>query len=199
MPLLVVVVAVATTMSATGQAILVPSLPGTITIDSSSLYNLWTHALRYQKDGQGQPVYPDEPDPQTILSPVAYRMINLAPQDSPHPLYSNEFIDLRTEFLRDYMIQEHVSPDDARMLESEGLTVKNLNGKPLTFKKDAEGKISVEGIEIEEFKTLQDGLITYTLSDFLFNHQERADEARKHLLKNRKYDSFGRRIGMPPF
>lgn len=66
-------------------------------------------------------------------------MMNLVPQDAAHPLYSNKYTDLRTEFLLDYMLEDAVSPDDPKMAEADGLTVTNLFGKSITFRKDAEG------------------------------------------------------------
>lgn len=64
----------------------------------------------------------------------------MVPQDGGHPLYHPKYADLRTEFLKDYLLQDAVNPEDPKMSEPQGLTVNNLNGKQVTFKKDAEGQ-----------------------------------------------------------
>ncbi|KAK8729381.1 hypothetical protein OTU49_008799, partial [Cherax quadricarinatus] len=170
---------------------LVPNIPDSVTLENTSLYNLWQHALRYQVDDQNQELRSDAPGPKTILSTNSFKMINLVPMDSPHPLYSNSFIDLRTEFLRDYMISESVSPSDERMQQPEGLSVNNLNGKTLTFKKNSKGDISVEGVPVEDVKKVSDEHYVYSLSDFLFNHEERVREAHQRLLQKQPRIPFG--------
>ncbi|XP_042216510.1 uncharacterized protein LOC121862348 isoform X3 [Homarus americanus] len=197
---LAVVLVVTTMCDATSSKTLVPNIPASVTLETTSLYNLWTHALRQQKDGRGNPLRADGPGPNTILSPEAGKMVNLAPMDGPHPLYADEYTDLRTEFLLDHMIAEAVSPDDARMSRPEGLTVNNLNGKQLTLKKDASGKISVGGITVETFQTLPDGRINYDLSDFLFDHEQRAHEALEHLHESQPVlTPFHAHLELPPF
>ena len=66
--------------------------------------------------------------------------MNWVPQDSSHPLLVPENADFLREVLFDYMVEGEVNPDDPRMSEPEGLRVHNLNGKTLTFTKDASGK-----------------------------------------------------------
>merc|ERR1711915_1031437 len=91
----------------------------------------------------------------------------------------------RTEFLKDYMIMEPVDPNDERMNSADGLTVENLNGKPMVFKKSDDGKISVNGVEVRRQKTLN-GLQTYSLKGLLFNHREKVHEE----FKKMKHEPF---------
>ncbi|XP_045613363.1 uncharacterized protein [Procambarus clarkii] len=184
------------TMTSAAQGILVPGIPDSGTLDNTNIYNLWKHALRYQKDDKGQPLVSDEPGPKTVLSGD---MRNLVPSDGPNPLYSNDYVDLRTEFLRDYMVSEAVSPDNAEMLQPEGLSVSNLNGNQLTFKKDAEDQITVNGVNVVTIQTLSDGIVTYTLDNFLFDHESRVDEAFRHLLRTQpRTGPFGRPLAPTP-
>ncbi|XP_042881273.1 uncharacterized protein LOC122258959 isoform X4 [Penaeus japonicus] len=177
---------------------LVPSLPKAVEDEGVSLVNIWNHALRNQKDESGSPLVRSEPGPKTILAPDPFRMMNLVPQDAAHPLYSNKYTDLRTEFLLDYMLEDAVSPDDPKMAEADGLTVTNLFGKSITFRKDAEGKLSVEGQSVEEKKQLPEGIMVYQLSGFLFDHRERVRVAFEALQKETpRYGPMGRPLNMP--
>ncbi|KAK7063055.1 hypothetical protein SK128_028493 [Halocaridina rubra] len=178
---------------------LVPQIPDDVQLGITSTYNIWAHALRQQKDSQGQPVTRTDVDIKTLLSPDEWLMINLAPMDGPHPLYSNDNTALRTEFLLDYVIADPVQPNDEKMSQPDGLVVPNLSGKSLTFRKDSEGKITVEGIDVTNTKTLSNGITVYTLSNFLFDHRERIQEALEKLLSNRSnFGPFGRGAPMPP-
>ncbi|XP_047500524.1 uncharacterized protein LOC125046692 [Penaeus chinensis] len=182
--------------AATSAMPLVPSLPKTVEEQGVSLVNIWNHALRNQKDEGGSPLVRSEPGPRTILAPSPFLMMNLVPQDAIHPLYKDA--DLRTEFLLDYMLEAAVSPDDPKMAEEEGLTVPNLFGKSITFKKDAEGKVRVEGQTVEDSKQLSDGIVLYQLPGFLFDHQQRVREAFEVLQKEApRYGPFGRPLNMP--
>ncbi|XP_045613367.1 uncharacterized protein [Procambarus clarkii] len=186
-------------MTSAAQGILVPGIPDSVTLDSTPTYNLWKHALRNQKDDKGQPLVSDGPGPKTVLSPASGVLINLVPMDAPHPLYSNDYVDLRTEFLRDYMVSEAVSPDNAEMLQPEGLSVSNLNGNQLTFKKDAKDQITVNGVNVVTVQTLSDGIVTYTLDGFLFDHRGRVGEAFRHLLRTQpRTGPFGRPLAPTP-
>lgn len=184
--------------SASAAMPLVPSLPKTVEEEGVSLVNIWSHALRNQKDEGGSPLVRSEPGPKTILAPSPFLMMNLVPQDAAHPLYSNKYADLRTEFLLDYMLEADVSPDDPKMAEEEGLTVPNLFGKSITFRKDADGKVSIEGQAVEDSKKLSDGLVVYQLPGFLFDHRERVREAFELLQKETpRYGPMGRPLNMP--
>lgn len=74
----------------------------------------------------------------TILSPDYFKMVNLVPQDAPHPLYGDAV--LRTRFLLDHMLGMTVDPNDQRMLTSSGLQTVTMAGSPITFKKNNNGK-----------------------------------------------------------
>ena len=80
--------------------------------------------------------------PRTILSPPPFLVYNLAPQDGPHPLYSDtpENTALRAQFLLDYLVEDPISPSDKRIALPEGFTVPNLAKKNLVFKADDAGK-----------------------------------------------------------
>ena len=80
--------------------------------------------------------------PRTILSPPPFLVYNLAPQDGPHPLYSDipENTALRAQFLLDYLVEDPISPSDKRIALPEGFTVRNLAKKNLVFKADDAGK-----------------------------------------------------------
>merc|ERR1712179_138173 len=147
----------------------VPSKP-TDAAFHSSIGNIWAHALRKQGEARSAIV------PRTLISPDDMQVVNLVPMDGGHPLYVEENRALRTEFLQDYMILETVDPDDARMSSTDGLTLENLNGKPLLFKKSDDGKTSVNGVEVRKQKTLSDGTQTYAINGLLFNHREKVHE-----------------------
>lgn len=68
-------------------------------------------------------------------------MVNLVPQDAPHPLYGDtpEVAALRKEFLLDYLVLEPFDFQDPRMIQPEGLAVSNLGGKELIFYVDTNG------------------------------------------------------------
>ncbi|XP_068246058.1 uncharacterized protein [Palaemon carinicauda] len=175
---------------------IVPQIPNGVELGTVSIYNIWEHALRQQK---GLAVQRENPNIGTILSPEFFLVINLVPQDAPHPLYSDKYASLRTEFLLDYMIQEPVLPDDARMTAPEGLVVTNLNGKQIKFQKDGEGNLSVNGVSVEGTNPVKDGPVVYNISDFLFNHKERVDVAFQDLLRS-DTSHFGHQMNplMPP-
>ncbi|XP_045613368.1 uncharacterized protein [Procambarus clarkii] len=181
------------TMTSAAKGILVPSIPDSVTLDNTPTYSLWEHALRNQKDDKGQPLVCEGPGPKTVLSPASSMLMNLVPMGAAHPLYSNEYRDLRTEFLRDYMVSEAVSPDNAEMLQPEGLSVSNFNGNQLTFKKDAKDQITVNDVSVDTAQTLPDGIVTYTLDGFLFDHKSQVDEAFHHLQSTQPSSGpFGR-------
>ncbi|KAK8733848.1 hypothetical protein OTU49_006211 [Cherax quadricarinatus] len=161
----------------------VPSIPPLVEETNLSFLNLWYHALRKQGTS---PAHKDEREPMTLLSPSSILMVNLVPQDAPHPLYddSPENAQLRARFILDYLIKEPVSTQDARMTQPGGLSVSNLRGQRLTFKKDIDDKITVNGIPVEVVETLVDGSRVYTLSDFLFDHQAEVKEAFNKLISN---------------
>lgn len=81
--------------------------------------------------------------PKTVLSPPLFLVQNLAPQDAPHPLYSNRPANaaLRAELLLDYLAPGHVRVHDTRITAPEGLAVTNMGGRKLVFKAGSAGKL----------------------------------------------------------
>lgn len=71
-----------------------------------------------------------------MISPHFLSVVNLVPQDAPHPLYQDapENVALRDEILLDYLVQDPISSTDTRLSHPGGLTVTNLAGHRLTFK-----------------------------------------------------------------
>ncbi|MPC66879.1 hypothetical protein E2C01_061034 [Portunus trituberculatus] len=132
-----VVVLAALTTGAMSQRLL-PSLLASQ--EDSPLANLWRHGLRNQKNSNGEALRSDKPAPKTYLAPPYGEVMNWVPQDSAHPLYVPENANFLREILFDNMVEGEVNPDDPRMSEREGLQVHNLNGKTLTFTRDASGK-----------------------------------------------------------
>lgn len=88
------------------------------------------------------PLLPAEP-PGTVFSPPWFLVLNLAPQDGPHPLYSNSPANaaLRAELLLDYLAADQVRPQDTRITSPGGLTVTNMGGKELVFKAGSGGEL----------------------------------------------------------
>ncbi|XP_050735134.1 uncharacterized protein LOC127007807 [Eriocheir sinensis] len=183
-----VVVAAAFVASAMSQTVdlAVPSIPASQ--EDSSLANLWRQALRKQTGVE----LSDEPTVKTYLAPSYGEVVNWVPQGSAHPLYVAEYQPLLREILRDYMVAEKVLPDDQRMTQPNGLTVTNLNGKSVTFKKTATG-ITVNDIPVEESKVNADGTVSYLLAASLFGHREQVNTAWE---ENKKKNPAG--FNMPP-
>ncbi|XP_066951614.1 uncharacterized protein [Macrobrachium rosenbergii] len=117
--------------------------------------------------------------PKTILTPEFHEFVNVVPQDSWHPLYAStpESKTLRKEFVMDYLLEEPILPQDQRIASPEGLSVSNIGGKELSFKRDSEGYFSINGIPVLDFSILSDGTVTYTLATFLFDHRALVKEA----------------------
>ncbi|KAG7156458.1 hypothetical protein Hamer_G020770, partial [Homarus americanus] len=157
----------------------VPTLPLNLNAHTSSLYNLWRHAFRVQGSAGGEA-------PKTVLSPRASVMINLVPQDAPHPLYDDnaDNVALRTQFLLNYLIKYRISALDSRMTRPEGLSVKTLGDRNLTFKKGAGGEITVNGVEVRQVEQLLDGTVVYTLDNLLFDHRTQVQEAFANLIQS---------------
>lgn len=83
-----------------------------------------------------------------MLSPEFFHVVNLVPQDAPHPLYVNRYAELRAALLRDHMLQDTVDPSDSRMKSNNGLTAKTLTGKSVVFKRDNRGKVVLAGYRL---------------------------------------------------
>ncbi|ROT85118.1 hypothetical protein C7M84_021266 [Penaeus vannamei] len=67
--------------------------------EGTSIYNIWNH-----HNGRVPAVERSESGVGTILSPEYFKVVNLVPQDAPHPLYADS--SLRTRFLADHMLFE---------------------------------------------------------------------------------------------
>ncbi|XP_047483842.1 uncharacterized protein LOC125035460 isoform X2 [Penaeus chinensis] len=165
--------------------------------ESSSLLNLWRHALRHQ---DAAATLRDSREPKTLISPDYFIVMNLVPQDAPHPLYDDapENVALRTEFLLDYLVQEPINVQDPEISSPEGISVVNLAGKKLTFAADAQGKISINGVPVEMVEILEDGTQVYTVEDLLFTHKARVDEAFFHLVSQpAEFGPLGEPLDIP--
>ncbi|KAG0711958.1 hypothetical protein GWK47_019434 [Chionoecetes opilio] len=175
------------------QSTLLPSIPASQA--SSPLANLWEQGLKNQEDSGIQVIRSDEPVPKTFVAPNFGEVTNWVPQDSAHPLYSSRYADLLREILLDYMTEEEVKPDDPRLSQPNGLEVTNLNGKPLTFTRDAAG-INVNGVTVRQSKANQDGTASYILTESLFGHREKVHDVWREYVKTvPAYDPFGRPLG----
>lgn len=77
----------------------------------------------------------------TVVAPDSGSMLNLVPQDAPNPLYHDAppYTALRHAFLLDSFVQGAVDPQDKAMSTDAGLTVENMNGRALVFKRDQQG------------------------------------------------------------
>ncbi|XP_045120458.1 uncharacterized protein LOC123509905 [Portunus trituberculatus] len=158
----------------------------------SSLANLWRHAIEQQG-----PATERVEGPKTFLEPVFIEVINWVPQDSAHPLYASEYIDLLREILLDYMVDEVVKPDDPRMSQPSGLQVKNRNGKTITFKL-VSGEITVNGVKVVDNSVNNDGTYSYILDESLFSHRQKVGDAWEKYIKTVPvYDPFGVLISDP--
>ncbi|ROT67369.1 hypothetical protein C7M84_014548 [Penaeus vannamei] len=149
--------------------------------ESSSLIDIWRHALRAQGPSAA---LRDAREPKTLLSPDFLEVVNLVPQDAPHPLYDDapENVALRTEFLLDYMALDPIDVQDPKIGSAEGLQVTNLAGKTLAFAVDSEGNLRINNVPVKMIEILSDGTQVYTLADFLFEHRARVDDAFLHLI-----------------
>ncbi|XP_042890298.1 uncharacterized protein LOC122265196 isoform X2 [Penaeus japonicus] len=165
--------------------------------ESSSLLNLWRHALRHQ---DASATLRDTREPKTLVSPDYFIVMNLVPQDAPHPLYDDapEHVALRTEFLLDYLVLDPINVQDPEISSPEGISVTNLAGKKLTFAADPQGKISINGVPVEMVEILEDGTQVYTVEDLLFDHRARVDDAFLHLISQpAEFGPLGEPLDIP--
>ncbi|XP_047472323.1 uncharacterized protein LOC125027341 [Penaeus chinensis] len=157
------VLALAVCGSATSPPLVVPPLPRGV--EETSIYNLWNH-----HNGRVPAVERGESFVGTILSPDFFKMVNLVPQDAPHPLYGDRI--LRTRFLLDHMLQRTVDPNDQRMMTSSGLQALTMAGSRITFKKNSNGETKVNEALVNNVEVLPNGIVVYHISDILFNYKE---------------------------
>ncbi|XP_063604632.1 uncharacterized protein LOC134780088 [Penaeus indicus] len=158
----------------------VPGRPNSVTLEKSALYYLWNEQMDYQGL---QPAERDTRPIGTLLSPGFFHVVNLVPQDAPHPLYVNRYAELRAAFLRDHMLQDTVDPNDSRMKSTNGLTAKTLTGKSVVFKRDNRDTITVNNVPVESVETLSDGIVSYTLDGVLFDYVQQVDDAFYEYLR----------------
>ncbi|XP_047472752.1 uncharacterized protein LOC125027628 [Penaeus chinensis] len=123
-------------------------------------------------------------------------MMNLVPQDAPHPLYSGQFTELRKHFLLDHMLAVSIDSNDPRMTSPGGLPASTLAANDVVFRKDSQGKITVNDNPVKEVQTLSDGTVIYELDNILFNYQQRIQEAFEKLLAE---EASNYPLGAPPF
>ncbi|XP_068229263.1 uncharacterized protein [Palaemon carinicauda] len=153
----------------------IPAIPSSVTEGDVTFLDIWNMALNLDDFSLER----SSMQPGTILTPSKMAMIAMVPMDGPHPLYDDDASSstLRKEFVLDHMCLEVVEEDDPRMTDLEGLTVMNMNGKPLTFHKLDDGPIVVNDLPVQWTHTLDDGTVIYEVDGLLFNHQDQVDEA----------------------
>ncbi|XP_042881320.1 uncharacterized protein LOC122262824 [Penaeus japonicus] len=187
------VVVLAFIMSAEAvQATSVPGRPASVTLDACSLFHVWNYAIKQQRTTPGA----IESPVRTLLSPEHYLMMNLVPQDGPHPFYSSQFTDLRRQFLLDHMLAESVDPDDPRMTSPGGLPASTLADSDVVFRRESQGKITVNDRPVQAVDKLSDGTVLYTLQDVLFDYEQQIREAFEKLLEE---EASNNPVGFPPF
>lgn len=152
----------------------VPHIPESMTDTDMSFWYLWGMALKDDDSLERSHIKPS-----TVLTPHDDVMFHLVPLDASHPLYddSEDNVKLRKEFILDYLVLQPVDEQDSRMMEPEGLTVRNFNDKALTFKRLDNETISVNDAFVEEVMALDDGTVIFILDDFLFDHEHKVGEA----------------------
>lgn len=145
---------------------------------ASDFTNVWEHHQRLLNVTRG------------IQTIVTSSMMNMVPMDAPHPLYDDapDSNALRTQFLNDGFLGDRVDSSDARMKSKDGLVVKNFNGNNIVFKKNADGKMTANGIAVQKVETLSDGTLVYSLEDHLFQYKKKVDDAFHALLSRPSLD-----------
>ncbi|XP_064121171.1 uncharacterized protein LOC135225724 [Macrobrachium nipponense] len=165
--------------------IVVPAIPGAVYEDDEvPLMQVWELAMRSDSS-----IGRDRIKVKTILSPDKFAMQGLV-MFGPHPLFYEDEASkkLRKEFVLDYLTCDVVQGDDPELKEEGGITVKNLNGKPLNFKKLQNGLIKVNNVLIRSSRTLDDDIIVHELDEVLFDHQRKIDEAVDDLIEKGSTD-----------
>ncbi|XP_069977118.1 uncharacterized protein [Penaeus vannamei] len=157
----------------------VPERPASVTLDGCSLFHIWNHAVRRQRTT----AQANEPPVRTLLSPDAFLMTNLVPQDAPHPLYSSQFTELCKQFLLDHMLDVSVDPNDPRVTSPGGLPASTLAANDVVFRKDSQGKITVNDNPVKEVETLSDGTVIYTIDNIMFDYRQQIQEAFEKLME----------------
>jgi len=143
----------------------------------SGVTDLWAHASRDLLPGPREAA----PRPRTLVTPSEGAMMNLVPQDAPHPLYGDAA--LRDAFLRDAFVAEEIDLDDPAVNSTEGLSVQNFNGKTLTVIRESEG-LRVNGVAVSAAARLADGALLLLLDDLLFGWRGAVQRAFRDLQEN---------------
>lgn len=156
-------------------------------LGASSVVNLWEHGIRVQNKGRvrvGISSAAEPPAPQTVVAPQSRSMENLVPQDASHPLYhaGPAYTALRHAFLLDSFVPEEVDPQNEAMTTAAGLTINNMNGKTLVFKRDQKGFLSVNNIPVLKQQRLSDGTQLYVVEKLLFTHETDVRQAFSRLM-----------------
>nr|XP_053637329.1 uncharacterized protein LOC128692280 [Cherax quadricarinatus] len=149
-----------------------------LTGEAASFIRLWEYAL--EKDGQGPaPVNRINFEAKTILAPGTHALASLVHQDAAHPLYGSTtaLTLLRRQFLLDHLVLEPLEPSDVRLDNETGVTLLTFSHKNVTITKDNEGKLSANGVLVENVTSLSDGTQIYILQETLFNNKEKVKVA----------------------
>ncbi|XP_068230448.1 uncharacterized protein [Palaemon carinicauda] len=171
--------------TAESSKIVVPSIPESVYDDEEvPLMGVWLLALRSDTS-----IGRDRIKVRMVISPDEFAMKGLV-MFGPNPLQYEDAANkqLRKEFVLDYLSCDVVDPDDFDMTQSEGVTVKNLNGKPLVFKKLSNGLLKVNDVLVRSTRTLDDGIIVHELDEVLFDHQSKIDDAVDVLIEKASSD-----------
>ncbi|XP_076046477.1 uncharacterized protein LOC143028379 isoform X1 [Oratosquilla oratoria] len=158
---------------------LLPPITPAVRDECPSILRLWECSERRNE------IRAQSEAPKTIIAGDHFRVMNLVPQDSPHPLYddSEENTALRRKFLLDHMFSEKMDPQDQSWTTKEMMT---LAGTPVTFQRGSNGDLTVAGIRVTSSKVLSDGTALYELEAVPFGYTEKVHEAWKKLLATRK-------------
>ncbi|KAB7504861.1 hypothetical protein Anas_10911 [Armadillidium nasatum] len=181
-----------------GAPTVLPAVPkvleGTNTeIDASGLVNVWENRLT--KFGTTSTGDSGAETPKTVVAVSFIKMINLTPQDAPNPLYSEQYEHLANGFVLDSLSSQAIDVTDPALLSNSGKIIKTLSGRDLIFKKNEKtNKLTINGIEVENNKTFEDGTSVFVISDFLFDHQTAVRSAFDALLRESP-----KQHGLPPF
>jgi hypothetical protein len=152
----------------------IPDIPTVLTdpnsgIDTSGIVNLWENRLtRIKKTPATRNA---EIKPKTIVATTPYKWMNMVPADAANPLYMTGYEKITDDFILDSMSADAFDYSDPKLMTPEGLTLKSISGKDLVFMKYPDtGKLTVNGIPVQEKKFFDDKTTVFTINDFLFNN-----------------------------
>jgi len=134
---------------------------------------LWQHDTEEAK-GQRDVNVVSSKDVKTIVTAGITASLRM---DVGNPFYDAENSELRAEILNDAFVTERIDPNDARMETAEGLTVENLQGNKLNFKR-SNGVLTVNGVLASASpEEGADGRVVYTLVENLFGYRQKLERA----------------------